>query len=106
MERYSVLISIIGSKLPNSEWIYCLLLLDIINRYQILQNIIKAVTYNWRQLVMTALLGFILMFIFSIYAFFFIDDMYNNGGENFCTTMLQCYLATIDSVKSSNFINY
>ena len=104
---WNVLISIIGSKLPNSEWIYSLLLLDIIHRYQILQNIIKAVTYNWRQLVMTALLGFVLMFIFSAYAFFFIDDTYNlAGGENFCTTMLQCYFSTIDNVKSSNFINF
>ena len=43
---------------------FTLLLLDIIERSQILQNVIKAVSMNAYQLFMTGLLGLVIMFIY------------------------------------------
>lgn len=84
-----------------TEITYCLHLLDVINRSDVLRNVVKAVTYNLKQLLATALLGVIMIYIYSILGFFFVDDAYYNGdingtGERQCESMLQCYLTTLN----------
>ena len=49
---------------------YSFMLLDIIERSQILQNIIKAITTNIKQLCMTGLLGLVIMYIYSMFSFY------------------------------------
>jgi len=84
-----------------TEITYCLHLLDVINRSDVLRNVVKAVTHNLKQLLATALLGVIMIYIYSILGFFFVDDVYYNGdingvGERQCSSMLQCYLTTLN----------
>ena len=49
---------------------YSFMLLDIIERSQILQNIIKAITSDIKQLCMTVLLGLVIMYIYSMFSFY------------------------------------
>ncbi len=47
---------------------FAFLLLDMIDRSQILKNVIRSITLNSQQLIMTALLGIIIMYIYGIIA--------------------------------------
>lgn len=49
---------------------YSLLLLDIIERSDVLQNVIKAVTKNAIQLIMTSILGVVFVYIFAMIGYF------------------------------------
>ena len=91
-------VSILG--LAVSEITYCLHLLDVINRFDTLKNVVKSVTYNVKQLALTAMLGLILIYVYSLIGFNFFDyHYYNSGlnnGESLCTSMLQCFISTLD----------
>jgi len=85
-----------------SEITYSFHLLDIVNRFDTLRNVIRSVTYNLRQLMLTGLLGLIMIYIYSIIGYNFIDNMYYDSdvsahGERTCTSMLQCYLYTLNN---------
>ena len=103
---FYIVISIIGTTI--SEIAYCFHLLDIIGRSPTLKNVIKAVTTNIRQLALTTTLAIIVIYLYSIFAFYFVDSTYNNspamkhdgstGLENLCTTLLQCFWTTLNYV--------
>lgn len=85
--------------LNNIPWLYSLHLFDIIFNYKHLQNIIYAITYKARSLLMTALLDVIMVYIYSSYGYFYIDEVFWNydtnvaeGGENRCIDMFQCFV--------------
>eukprot|EP00828_Plagiopyla_frontata_P047805 TRINITY_DN8946_c0_g1_i2.p1 TRINITY_DN8946_c0_g1~~TRINITY_DN8946_c0_g1_i2.p1 ORF type:complete len:322 (+),score=24.70 TRINITY_DN8946_c0_g1_i2:130-1095(+) len=79
-----------------TEVLYCMHLFDIIDRFQTLKSVVRAVTYNINQLVLTFVFGLILIYMNSIIAFyFFYDTFYMNDGENTCTTLFQCLVCTI-----------
>ena len=73
---------------------YSFHLLDVIGRFQTLQNVIKSVTSNKEQLGLTCLLLIIIVYIFTSLTFFYIqDNMYDYEvnafdsdvvGENNC----------------------
>jgi hypothetical protein len=91
--------------LLQSPVFYSFHLLDVINRSPILQNVIKSVTLNLNQILMTSMLGAIIMYNFAIIAFLFLSDNYydgginsgliNKNGESLCMSLLHCYLTTI-----------
>ena len=78
---------------------YSFHLLDIIHRFPILQDVIKSVTLNSKDLLVTALFGFVLIYIFAALGFEFFHDMYYDEeverdigakrGESTCKTFLQ-----------------
>ncbi|XP_067316149.1 LOW QUALITY PROTEIN: inositol 1,4,5-trisphosphate-gated calcium channel ITPR1 [Pseudorasbora parva] len=53
---------------------YSLLLFDLVNREETLLNVIKSVTRNGRSIVLTAVLGLILVYLFSIVGYMFFKD--------------------------------
>ncbi|MCJ8729113.1 hypothetical protein PDJAM_G00102300 [Pangasius djambal] len=53
---------------------YSLLLFDLVNREETLLNVIKSVTRNGRSIVLTAVLGLILVYLFSIVGYIFFKD--------------------------------
>ncbi|XP_030632911.1 inositol 1,4,5-trisphosphate receptor type 1 [Chanos chanos] len=53
---------------------YSLLLFDLVNREETLLNVIKSVTRNGRSIVLTAALGLILVYLFSIVGYIFFKD--------------------------------
>lgn len=81
-----------------SNLIYCFHLLDVVNRSEILQNVVRSITKNSYQLLITMFLGALIIYCFSILAFqFFSADMMgpgigDAGVENLCETLLQCYV--------------
>lgn len=54
-----------------SPFFFAGLLLDIMQRFESLANVVRAVTYNARQLLMTLFLGLTVMYLFSIVGFNF-----------------------------------
>ena len=93
---FYLVVSILGCAV--SEITYCLHLLDVINRFNTLRNVIKSVTYNLKQLMLTGLLGLILIYIYALLAFNFIDASYYDSdiSERTCSTMFQCYITTLN----------
>ena len=69
-------LSLLG--LFNSPVFYAMQLLDIINRFPSLTNVIKAITVNKNQLLMTAMLELILIYIYTVLLFTFFFDHYFN----------------------------
>ncbi|KAK2709545.1 inositol 1,4,5-trisphosphate receptor-like isoform X2 [Artemia franciscana] len=53
---------------------YAFLLLDVIYREETLKNVIQSVTKNGRSIILTAALGFVLVYLFSIVGFIFFQD--------------------------------
>ena len=85
---------------------YSLHLLDVINRFSTLQNVIKSVTTNLYQLLLTAMLGVIIIYIYGVIAYLFISDLYfdegihqgliNKAGDSICMSLLHCFLSTFN----------
>lgn len=67
--------------------LFSVLLLDVIYKFPSLRNILSAVTTNWDQLAMTAMLGVILIYIYSVLGFYidksmWFDKFIGANGEN------------------------
>jgi hypothetical protein len=82
-----------------SPFFMCFHLLDLVYTSETLKNVLRAVTYNGSQLLMTALLGFIAIYIWSIIAFTmmrtsYINDDIEDGDANQCNTLLDCLMVT------------
>lgn len=85
---------------------YSFHLVDVINRFPQLQNVIASVTKNGNQLLMTAMLGIIIIYIYSALGFIFVFDTYyddeinagllNRKGDSACMDMMHCFLSTVN----------
>lgn len=85
---------------------YSFHLLDLINRFPQLQNVIKSVTKNGFQLCMTAMLGSIFIYIYSTIGFIFLYDTFynddihagllNSKGDSICMSMMHCFLSELN----------
>ena len=62
-------------------------LFDVIVRDELLQNVIRSMTRNGRALLMTAALGLILIYTFSVGGFVFFPSHFEPGT---CTSLLTC----------------
>ena len=67
-----ILLSVLGLRI--SPIFYSFHLLDVINRFATLKNVIQSVTTNKNQLLMTGMLGIIIIYIFSVFGFTFLFD--------------------------------
>jgi hypothetical protein len=82
-----LLFAILGVAL--SKIFFTFLLLDIIDRSIILNNVIKSVTLNYRQLLMTLVLGIMIMYVYGVLGYFTVlqgDDAIN------CDSVFHCFL--------------
>jgi len=91
-----------------TEIFYTLHLLDIIKRNATLRNVMTAVTLNHKQLLWTAFLCLVIVYIYSVLGFFLIaEDFYDKtilppsmeelqvSGERLCDTLFQCFFTTM-----------
>jgi len=81
--------------------IYSFHLLDIMDRFPMLKSVILSITTNANQLALTFFLGLIIMYIYTIIGYFFLNaDFFNPdippAGENMCTSLFICYWWLID----------
>lgn len=72
--------------------LFALHLLDVSLQDNRVRTVLRAVTQNGRSLLVTALLGIIVVYQFSMISFFFLRESYSN--ELPCETLAQCLLTT------------
>eukprot|EP00667_Euglena_gracilis_P000044 EG_transcript_44 len=72
---------------------YSFHLLLVINKSEILRSVSRSVTQNGRALLLTALLGVIIIYIFSLTGhLLFSDDFVSEDGQPQCDDVFQCFL--------------
>lgn len=76
----------------NNPYFYCLMLLDLIKRSRILQNIIRAVTDNWKQLFKLLILGLVIVYIFAAWAYTEFDEKFVEIKGDFSLSSYADYL--------------
>lgn len=87
-----LLVAVLGLYEP---LIYPILLLDIIKQNQELVNILKSITVNLRQLLLTLVLGLIIIFLFSVHSFGYFQKYYNKESNADCSTLYNCFTSTL-----------
>ena len=90
----NIVISVLG--LTTSKVFYSFLLLDIIDRSTVLRNVIRSITQNSTQLIMTAILGIVLLYIYAIIGFYSSDIKSTfvyagNDKLNVCDNAWRCF---------------
>jgi len=83
-----------------SPLFYCFHLLDIVNKSTDLQSVFKAVTLNGRSILMTAVFGFIIIYIYAIVGFSFGQDLFVAGDYpdpdiDWCTNLFVCWVSAV-----------
>lgn len=85
----------------NNPYFYSIMLLDIIKRSKILQNIIKPVTENWIQLLKLGVLTMVIIFIFAVIAFSEYHEKFQENPNSFNmssygSTLWLAYMSTLN----------
>jgi hypothetical protein len=80
---------------------YSLMLLDVVYRFPTLRNVLASVMTNSKQLLMTAMLGLIIIYIYAFWGFnidtgMYFDESIGDHGESQCQSLWHCFLTTVD----------
>ena len=96
------IISYASGLITQDKWFYCFPLLDTLNLSETLKILITAVTFNGTQILLAVILVSIVVFIFSLYAYYYVLDTFWNdsfdGGENQCTSVRHCFFTIFSLV--------
>ena len=74
---------------------YPWILLDMIKQTPELGNVLKSVTQNFRQLILTMWLGVILIYLFTIVSFVYYKGYYE-GDNLYCHDLWNCFFSTLN----------
>jgi hypothetical protein len=93
-----IIFSVLGLNFPIA---YSILLLDVVYRFPTLRNVLASVVTNANQLLMTAMLGIIIIYIYAFWGFSIDTDMYFDAaigdyGESQCQSLWNCFLTTLN----------
>lgn len=108
---WQILIAVLGSYI--NKLYFAFHLLDVINRYQDLNNVLRSIVYPARVLGLTVLLYLVVVYVFSIIGFYFFREDYNpsadltdaqrEGREPYqCQRLFQCFLISFDQGFKNN----
>lgn len=108
---WQILIAVLGSYV--NKLYFAFHLLDVINRYQDLNNVLRSIVYPARVLGLTVLLYLVVVYVFSIIGFYFFREDYNpsadlteaqrEGREPYqCQRLFQCFLISFDQGFKNN----
>ena len=75
---------------------YPFVLLDMIKQTPELVNVLKAVTLNFRQLILTMWLGVIIVYLFSVGSFVFYAEYYDEESSQYCNDLWNCFFTTLN----------
>eukprot|EP00746_Dinoflagellata_sp_MGD_P023057 gnl/MRDRNA2_/MRDRNA2_15397_c0_seq1.p1 gnl/MRDRNA2_/MRDRNA2_15397_c0~~gnl/MRDRNA2_/MRDRNA2_15397_c0_seq1.p1 ORF type:complete len:693 (+),score=111.15 gnl/MRDRNA2_/MRDRNA2_15397_c0_seq1:222-2081(+) len=89
--RYTTFCALAIAGMSGMSFMYCFLLLDLLFLSQVLMDVTKAVTIPIKQLAVTGFLGIIILYEFSVMAFYFFRQDYNDR----CEGMVDCLQTTI-----------
>jgi len=81
----------------SSPFFFAFHLLDLIHRFETLKVVVRSVTYNGSQLVMTVVLVVVVVYLYAIVAFNIFRESFQADGDYVCETMYQCYFFTLTS---------
>lgn len=89
--------------------LYCILLLDVIRRYETLRDVLQSITINYKQLLLVSLLALFVLFLFSIVGFTSLGEYYATQSEgsyknNYCHTLHDCTTSTLYNGIMSGYI--
>ncbi|PVD21456.1 hypothetical protein C0Q70_19629 [Pomacea canaliculata] len=70
-------------------------LLNVVNNNQLLSGVIKAVTLNGMSLLWVAVLGFIVIYIYSLLGFALLRSYFDPGSYLYCSTLIECTVTVI-----------
>ncbi|KAJ3091045.1 hypothetical protein HK102_001865 [Quaeritorhiza haematococci] len=87
-----VLLSCAGLWFPS---IYAIHLLDFLFRDEVLQGVIASITLNWNSLSKTALLGVIIVYIYSVLSFVFFRHAFDTGRGLYCDSLFECFITIL-----------
>jgi len=73
-------------------------LLSVIQQSALLRSVVRAVTLNGWSLLLTAVLGMIIVYLFTLVAFvLFRDDFVDNSGARYCENLVECFIFSINN---------
>lgn len=80
--------------------LYSVLLLDLIKRNDDLKNILRSITLNSYQLILTTLLAIIIVYCFTIVSFLsfpeiFSTDYANVANVTYCNNLFECFISNL-----------
>ncbi len=82
---------LLGVIVPDGYFFFAVHLFDMVVRNDILKSVLKSISFNWKQLVMTASFTSIVVYCYSIIGFLFFRKAFFINEETLdCETMLQC----------------
>ena len=66
---------------------------------------VKAITYNRAQLLVSTLLGFVITYLYSLIGYFYLNDAFwsdsfGENGENQCTSVFHCFTTLLSLVST------
>jgi inositol 1,4,5-triphosphate receptor type 1 len=82
-----------------NPFFYAVLLLDIVRRSDDLVNILRSITENYKQLLLTLLLGVIIVFLFAVSGFLWFGEYFQDSPSSknlYCQSLLQCFLTILN----------
>jgi len=82
-----------------NPFFYAVLLLDIVRRSDDLVNILRSITENYKQLLLTLLLGVIIVFLFAVSGFLWFGEYFRDSPSSkdlYCNSLLQCFLTILN----------
>lgn len=88
--RY-VISSILGVALfPDGPFFFAFQLLDVVARSELLKYVIRAVTLNGRSIILTALLTFVVVYLYAILGFLFFRNQFIQDDTFMCESLWMC----------------
>eukprot|EP01135_Chromosphaera_perkinsii_P005608 Nk52_evm22s355 gene=Nk52_evmTU22s355 len=78
-----------------SPYFYSVLLFDIVARYETLQNVIRSVTRNIQAIFLTSVFAMIIIYVFAIIGYLFLNEDFDIEGELRCETLMRCIVTTV-----------
>ncbi|KAJ9076642.1 hypothetical protein DSO57_1024190 [Entomophthora muscae] len=85
-------LSLLGLIYP---YIYAVHLLDFVYRDEILQGVIASITVNFHSLSRTALLGVVIIYIYSMIAFIMFQNSFDAEAGLFCDSLRSCFVTVL-----------
>ncbi|GLE01638.1 hypothetical protein PINS_up010472 [Pythium insidiosum] len=107
-----IVVALLGASV--NHFFFAFHLLDIVNRYQDLSNVLRSVVRPAKVLGLTILLYLVVVYVFAIVGFFFFREDYTPSADGLtaaqregrapyqCQRLFQCFLVSLDQGFKSN----
>ena len=81
---------------PKNYFLYSISLLCVVTLSKTLNNIILAIKLRWKQLILTAIFGIVIIYCYACISFFFFNDYFiisiHGETDNQCQSLKYCFL--------------